>query len=121
MRKINMFMKIAAFSFVGILLTGCATTAPTQYYRPASYAGEPYRIAGKLEPSEGWNGVVAITVNEQVVISKPLPFFTNTTDASGMYNGKQVSATITRIHTFMSSYIRADVFIGAEKAASLTF
>lgn len=102
-------------------LTGCATTAQTHFYRPANHAGEPYRIAGTFEPMKGWNGVVNITVNEQVVIHKPLPLFTNTTDATGSFKGKKVSATITRVKTFASSFIRADIFIGSERAASLTF
>ena len=107
--------------FVGIVLTGCTTTAPTQFYRPANYAGEPYRIAGRFERMDSWNGVVIITINEKQVIRKELPLFTNTTDADGIFENKKVSTTITKIKTFASSYIRADVFIGSEKAASLTF
>jgi hypothetical protein len=102
-------------------LTGCATTAQTEFYRPANHAGDPYRIAGSFEPMEGWNGVVRITVNEKQVIEKSLPLFTNTTDAVGTFEGKKVSTTITRVQTFASSFIRADVFMGSERAASLTF
>ncbi len=117
---------LKAVMFVGILVTasllvGCATTAQTQFYRPANYSGEPYQISGKLEPMKGWNGVISIYINNQEVINKPLPLFTNTTDASGNFEDKKISTTITRVNTFMSSFIRADVFIGAERAAILTF
>jgi hypothetical protein len=86
----------AGVFFAAILLVGCATTASTQFYRPANYAGEPYRISGKLEPMEGWNGVARIFINDKEVIKKPLPFFTNTTDASGVFEDKKISTTITR-------------------------
>lgn len=114
-------MMLAGIIFTTSLMTGCATTAQTEFYRPANYSGEPYEISGKLEPMKGWNGVVSIYINNKEVINKALPFFTNTTDASGFYEDKKISATITKVNTFMSSYIRADVFVGSEKAASLTF
>ena len=119
-RIIKAFVIIGAI-FTSNFLVGCATTAQAQFYRPANYAGEPYQISGRLEPMEGWNGVVRIYINDREVINKSLPLFTNTTDASGVFEDKKISTTITRVETFMSSFIRADVFIGAERAASLTF
>ncbi|WP_300458637.1 hypothetical protein [Desulfobacula sp.] len=121
MRKKTMFFMIIGIFFMSNLLVGCATTAQTQFYRPVNYAGDPYQISGKFDPMKGWNGVVKIYINRIEVINKPLPVFTNSTDASGVFEDKKVSTTITRIKTFLSSYIRADVFIGSERAASLTF
>jgi len=121
MKKMATALIIIGTILTGNLLVGCATTAQAQFYRPANYAGEPYQISGKLEPMEGWNGVVRIFINNREVINKALPLFTNTTDASGVFEGKKISTTITRVETFMSSFIRADVFIGAERAATLTF
>ena len=121
MKNIVKILMLVGIVFTFNALIGCATTAQTQFYRPANYSGEPYRISGKLEPMEGWNGVVRIYFNDREVINKPLPLFTNTTDASGTFEDKKISTTITRVRTFMSSFIRADVFVGAERAASLTF
>lgn len=121
MKKMVKTIMLAGILFITSLLVGCATTAQTQFYRPANYSGEPYQISGKLEPMKGWNGVVIIYINNKEVINKPLPLFTNTTDASGSYENKKISTTITRVNTFMSSYIRADVFVGPERAAILTF
>ena len=121
MRKSQLASLLISALLISGLLTGCASTAPTTFYRPANYSGEPYRISGTLSPMSGWNGVVEITINDQVVINKPLPVFSNTIDATGSYNGKKVTATITKVINFTSSYHRADVFIGSEKAATLTF
>jgi hypothetical protein len=69
----------------------------------------------------GWVGIITITINEQEVIKKNLPVFTNTTDAFGEFDGKKITVTITRVRTFASSYIRGEVFVGSERAAILTF
>ncbi|MCD6525768.1 MAG: hypothetical protein J7K75_02095 [Desulfuromonas sp.] len=119
-KKTIYLLLLSIFLFCG-LLAGCSTIAPTQFYRPANYSGEPYRISGKLEPMKGWNGNVTITINDQIVIDKELPVFSNTTEAYGTYGGKNVSATITKVQTFTSAYHRVEVFVGAEKAATLTF
>jgi len=116
--KLGIAVVLTALSLIN---TGCATTAQAQFYRPINHNGEPFRIAGRLDPMSGWAGVVVITINDKEVITKSLPVFTNTTDASGTYEGKNVSATITRIQTFLSSYTRAEVYIGSERAATLTF
>lgn len=108
-------------SILFFMLVGCTTTAQTQFYRPAGSVAEPYRIGGKLDPMSGWAGEVYVTINEQLVIQKKLPAFTNTTEVSGEYEGKSVTVVLTRIQTFGSNYVRADVMIGNERAASLTF
>ena len=120
----NNFYKLGivmCLALTSLFTSGCATTAQAQFYRPVNHSGEPYRIAGRLDPMKGWAGHLVITINEQEVIKKSLPVFTNTTDASGTFEGKNVSVTITRIQTFLSSYTRAEVYVGVERAATLTF
>lgn len=74
-----------------------------------------------MDPMSGWAGEVFITVNGQHVIQKKLPAFTNTTEVEGEFEGKSVLVVLTRVQTFGSNYVRADVMIGSERAASLTF
>lgn len=106
--------------FLVSAIAGCSTTASTQFYRAQSQQ-EPMRIAGKLEPWEGIGGSVYITINEREVIKEKLPLFTNTTEVSGAYEGRRVTVQLTRVRTFLSSYVRAEVYLGSEKAATLSF
>lgn len=106
---------------LAIVVSGCATTAQTQYYRPANYSGAPMQIAGRFDPMQGFAGRGIVTINGETVVEKDMPLMTNTTEASGSYKDKPVTVVFTRIQTFMSSYVRADVMIGNERAASLTF
>ena len=105
---------------VVIVTTGCVATSATQLYRPANYSGDPYRISGSFEPWTGLAGQITITVNEREVIKKGLTAFTNVTDLEGEFEGKKVLITVTKVKSLFSSFVRADVFIGAERAASLT-
>jgi hypothetical protein len=110
---------ILSLLVLGII--GCTTTAQTEFYRPPGSMDEPYRIGGKMDPMSGWAGEVYITINDELVIQKKLPAFTNTTEVIGEYEGKSVIVLLTRVQTFGSNYVRADVTIGSERAASLTF
>jgi len=112
---------IALLLVVAAVFVGCTTVAPTQFYRPASYAGAPYRISGKLEPMKGWAGRVHITINDRTVIKKDLPMFSNSTEVTGTYDGRAVTVVLTRVSTFVSSYLRAEVLIDNERAATLSF
>ena len=118
MKKIFRTFAIVITLFI---IQSCASVAPTQFYRPQNYNGEPYRISGKLEPMSGWAGRVTITINDQPVIVENLPLFSNSTEGKGTFQGKTVIAFITQVESLFSSYVRADVLIGNERAASLTF
>lgn len=118
MKKINWILTLI---WMAVIIQSCSSVAPTQYYRPQNYSGEPYRISGRHEPMSGWAGKITITINEQPVITANIPVFSNSVDAKGTFKGKTVSAFITHIESFTSSYYRADVFIANEKAATLTF
>jgi hypothetical protein len=111
---------ITLIASLGLSLAGCTTHAPTQGYRPANYAGVPWQIGG-YNDSLSLNGVIHITINGTEVIKKGVPVLGNITEATGSYEGKAVTATITKVQQAFSSYIRADVFVNGEKAASLSF
>jgi hypothetical protein len=123
MKKIYLVIGVIITVFV---VQSCASVAPTQFYRPQNHSGEAYRISDKLEPMSGWAGKVTITindqpVNDQPVITESLPVFSNSTEAKGSFQGKTVTAFITEVTSFLSSYIRADVHIENERAATLAF
>lgn len=108
-------------SILTLAVVGCTTSAQTEFYRPAGSAEAPYRIGGQLDPNTGLAGEVSITINETVVIREKLPPFTNTSELSGEYAGQSVLVVLTKVRSFGSKYVRADVTIGNERAASLTF
>jgi hypothetical protein len=117
MKKLNLLF----LSLTALAVIGCTTIAPTEYYRPAGSVEKPYRLGGQLDPTAGWAGEVTITINDEPVIQERVPFFANTAELSGEYNGKPVLVQLTKVRTFESKYIRADVMIDKERAASLTF
>ncbi len=111
--------------FIGLALlalafVGCSTVTQTAFYRPANYQGEAIRISGKFVP-DAWTGTVFISVNDKEIMKKRVPAFTSSTEVKGDWDGKAITVVLTRINTFMSHYIRADVFFGSEKATTLTF
>lgn len=108
-------------SILVIAVVGCSTTAQKEYYRPKDSVGERYRIGGKLEPCIVGAGELSITINDEPIIQERLPAFANTAEVSGEYEGKPVLVSLTRVHNFGSRYVRADVSIGDERAASLAF
>jgi hypothetical protein len=117
MKKTTPFM-LTLFTLV---IVGCTTTAPTEYYRPANAADTVYRIGGEYDPNVGWAGEVTITINDEAVIRERLPAFTNTAELSGEYAGKPVQVLLTKVRTFKSKYLRGDVRIDNERTVSLTF
>lgn len=104
-----------------LVVAGCTTTAPTEYYRPADAPETVYRIGGEYDPNTGWAGEVTITVDDETILREKLPPFSNTAELVGTFEGMPVLVQLTKIRTFKSKYLRADVTIGGERAASLTF
>jgi len=104
-----------------LVFVGCTTTAPTEYYRPSEALETEYRIGGQFDPKVGWAGEVTITIDDEPIIVEKLPFFSNTLELKGEYAGSAVLVQLTKVRTFGSKYIRADVVINKERAASLTF
>ena len=112
---------VVALFVLAVVLVGCTTVAQSQFYRPANHAGEPYRISGELDAAKGWAGEVVVRINDEEVIRRKLPVFTTTTEVQGTFENKPVTVVLTRVTTLLSSYTRADVRIGNEHAATLTF
>jgi hypothetical protein len=108
-------MKNVLIALMMVLLVGCATSAPSQGYRPANYAGAPWNISG--EKDQVTNAVV-IKINNQVVISNTLSLLSSDGEFSGSYEGKPVTASCM---TDMNMKTNCFVFINGEKAATLSF
>ncbi len=117
MKKLSLlFLSVTALAVIG-----CTTIAPTEYYRPSGSMEKPYRLGGQYDPNVGLAGEVTITINDEPVIQERVPLFSNTAELSGEYAGKPVLVQLTKVRNFESKYIRADVTIDTERAASLTF
>lgn len=104
-----------------LAVVGCTTTAPSEYYRSADRPETVYRIGGEYDPSIGWAGEVTITIDDEPILREKLPPFSNTAELVGTFQGMPVLVQLTKVRTFESKYLRADVTIGEEWAASLTF
>lgn len=105
---------------IGGFASGCSTVAQTEFYRPANHQGDPIRISGKFEP-DMWTGTVFIYVNDQEILKKRVPAFSTSTEVKGTWEGKNITVVLTRVTSFVSSYVKAEVFFGSEKATTLTF
>lgn len=110
---------ILTLSVLILGLAACTTTAPPELYAPAGPNQPSYSIGGELDPFNRGSAVVTITINEEVVIQAKVPAFSKRTEATGTFEGKPVSVLLTKIRKFTSSYVRADVTIDGEGAASL--
>lgn len=111
----------AILSLTALVAIGCTAVAPTEYYRPAGSVAAPYRLDGEYDPKVGLGGEVTININDEEVIQERLPVFSNTAEMSGEYAGKPILVQLTKVQTFKSRYLRADITIDDERAISLTF
>ena len=55
------------------------------------------------------------------VIKEKLPIFSNNAEYYGTYKGKKVTAIVSTVENLMSSYIKCEVLVDNERAATLTF
>ncbi len=108
-------MKNVLIASLIVLLAGCTTIAPSQTYRPANYSGTAWDISGELYD---FNDMVAIKINNEVVILHELSDWTRDGEFSGIYQGKPVTASCM---TDGTNTPHCFVFINNEKAATLTF
>lgn len=108
-------------ALLSLAMIGCTTIAPVEHYRSADEAETLYRVGGEYDPNVGWAGEVTITINDEPVIEGRLPAFSNLAEMTGDYAGKPVLVQFTKVRTFKSKYLRADVSIDNERAVSLTF
>lgn len=100
-----------------VFLTACATTAPSQYYRPAG-APDPVKISGDYNE---FTYKVNISFNGDPVLSGNLPIFGSDVELSGVYSGSPVSAYCNRKTSALRQNIQCMVLMDNERAATLTF
>lgn len=113
-------MKKLAFILAITTVTGCATTAPTQYYRAAGET-EQISITGKYSPMAGFNGTIIIAINNETVINTKLPFGSSF-ELAGTFNNKSVDAVCSKLQATVASYpVKCLVLIDNERAATLSF
>jgi hypothetical protein len=106
--------------FVFVLLAGCASTAPSQFYR-AQGEDKQIAISGVFEPLDGLNGSITITLDGQKAVYKKLDFSMNF-EAAGKYQDKAVSAVCNKQENGGLTYsINCLVLIDNERAATLVF
>lgn len=111
-------MKTALSIALFALLAGCASVAPSQFYRPANYAGAPLVISGQF--NEMSNGVV-VTINGKQVAAGSISLLSGDGEFSGEYEGKPVQASCATSMGLFESKTRCHVFISGERAATLSF
>lgn len=108
-------MKNLLIASMIVLLAGCTTIAPSQTYRPANYSGNAWDISGELND---FTDMVAIKINNEVVILHDLSDWHLDGEFTGIYKGQPVSASCV---TDGTNTTHCFVFINNEKAATLTF
>jgi hypothetical protein len=112
-------MKLHQFVIVGALvLSGCATQAPVQGYRPANHAGSPWQISGEYNE---FSGNIVISVNGQKVAEGRMSILSGTAELAGYYDNKPVASNCSNSTGLFVSKTQCIVFIGNERAATLQF
>jgi len=112
-------MKLHQIVIVGALvLSGCATQAPVQGYRPASHAGAPWQISGQYNE---FSGNIVISINGQKVAEGSMSILSGTAELNGQYDGKQVASSCSYNTGLFVSKTQCIVFVGNERAATLQF
>ena len=111
-------MKTVLSILLAGMLAGCATTSPSQFYRPANYAGQAWAISGEYSDV---SQVVAVKINGQQAVAGKLSFWTGSGEFSGEYDGRNVQASCLTSIGLWAPVVNCNVFIGGERAATLTF
>jgi hypothetical protein len=97
-----------------LILTACATHAPSQGYRPAGYTGAPWNITGSVNLL---TGSATFDINSQRVIDDRLNLLTGDGEFTGSYQGKPVNASCITKMGFISNVTTCFVFVSGEKVA----
>lgn len=100
-----------------VLLAACATQAPSQAYRPRGET-QSWDIGGDMNKA---TRTVTININGQPAVQGKLTWLDLSGDFKGNYRGHAVSTSCHNVEKWLSSYLRCDVFVDNERAASLTF
>lgn len=110
-------IRAAAILTVALLTGACATDAPSQYYRLRGQ-DQNWEVSGKLNKA---TRKVTIRINGADALRGTLSLLSLEGDFRGAYRGHPVAATCHNVEKLLSSYVRCDVLIDNEKAASLVF
>ena len=102
-----------------VLVTGCASTAPAQMYRPAGSTDAAWQIDGEFEQL---GKKLTIRFNGETVLSGNLSFFGNTAELKGSYKEKPVSSSCSQSYNMWgTAKTQCFVFVNNERAATLQF
>jgi hypothetical protein len=110
-------MRTAAILTVALLTSACATEAPSQHYRLRGQ-DQNLEVNGELNKA---TRKVTIRINGAEALTGTLSWLSLEGDFRGTYRGHPVAATCHNVQKWLSSYVRCDVLIDNEKAASLVF
>lgn len=110
-------MRFAVILFGLLLLSGCASTTPTQVYRPAGESAQ-WMIDGEMTGALD----VKIRINGQEVMSGGFSLFGMTTELSGKFQGKELAASCVRITRILRTPMtQCTVLVNNERATVLQF
>lgn len=100
------------------LIAGCATVAPTQSYRPANYAGEPWAITGSYNDL---SGAVSISIDGKEAARGSVSILTGDGEFVGRHEGRKVAVSCATSTGLLASRTVCQVFVGGDRAAALSF
>lgn len=103
--------------FALLLLSGCATTAPSQVYRPSN-AQQSIKISGDYNE---FSTALNIYFDGNLTLQGKMPIFSDSTELNGNYGNYDASAVCTRQTQILNEVINCMVFIDNERATTLTF
>ena len=107
-------MKNLVLASLLIVLAGCTTASPKQFYRPAG-AEQQVEISGRFNQISFKHEVL---INGETVISGNLPYDYADTTLTGQYNGQSVTSVC---HWKKKIDLSCLVTMDGENAATLTF
>lgn len=111
-------MKTALSLALLALLSGCASVAPPQFYRPANYSGAPLAISGEFNDM---SNAVHISINGRQVAAGRISLFSGVGELAGEYEGKPVQASCAISMGLFVQRTNCHVFVSGERAATLSF
>lgn len=101
-----------------LALAGCATTAPSSMYRAPGQI-DSWRINGEYS---AFSNALSITINGKKIIEDSMWAFTgNTKTFESSFDGKQVTAECEYKVALFGQKMQCMVFVGSERATTLTF
>lgn len=110
-------IRAAAVLTLVLLISACATAATSQYYRPRGQ-DQNWEVSGDLQKA---TRKVTVRINGAEALTGTLRWQSFGGDFCGTYRGPPVAASGHHVEKWLSSYVRCDVPIDNEKAASLVF